>query len=104
LESDVRAALGGLDTVIVTRHRGAVEWLAAKGISGQIIEHADPEDVRGKHVIGNLPLYLAALADRVSVIDMPNLTPEQRGKDLTPAEMDSSGAVLVCYQVRLCEP
>ena len=87
--------------VIVTRHDGAVKWLETRrGITGNVIAHATPEDVRGKVVIGALPLHLAALAERVGSIDMPGLTPAQRGQDLSPEEMDEAGAAIVWYEVR----
>ena len=87
-------------TVIVTRHVGLVAWLEARGIAGTVIAQATPADVQGKRVIGALPLHLAALADEVIAIDMPNLTAEQRGRDLTPAEMDAAGATMTRYTVR----
>lgn len=88
-----------MNVVIVTRHPGAVEWLRERGITGAVIDHATPDDIRGKHVIGALPMHLAAMAASVTVIDMPGLQAEQRGKDLTPAEMTAAGAVLVSYVV-----
>ena len=87
--------------VIVTRHSGAVEWLAERSITGQVIAHvSDPAQVAGKAVIGNLPLHLAALADRVGSIDMPGLRSDQRGADLTTEEMGAAGAVINWYEVR----
>ena len=85
--------------VIVSRHAGAVEWLRRQGIEGKVIAHAAPEDVRGKVVIGALPLHLAALAERVGSIDMPQLAAADRGRDLTPEEMDAAGAHLSWYVV-----
>jgi len=85
--------------VIVTRHAGAVEWLAQRGITGKVIAQASPSDVEGKIVIGNVPLYLAALAAKVGSIDMPDLRADQRGADLLPREMDAAGAVLMWYAV-----
>ena len=87
------------ETVIVSRHAGAVAWLAAQGITGNVIAQATPEDVRGKVVIGNLPLHLASLAERVGSIDMPQLAAADRGRDLTPEEMDAAGAHLSWYVV-----
>lgn len=86
--------------VIVTRHAGLVKWLELRGIVGTVIEQAGPEDVRGKRVIGALPTNLAVLADSIVTIDMPGLTREQRGKDLTPDEMDAAGATMIEYTVR----
>lgn len=87
-------------TVIVTRHAGLVAWLEARGIAGTVIAQATPADVQGKRVIGALPLHLAALADEVIAVDLPNLSAEQRGRDLTPAEMDAAGATMTRYTVR----
>ena len=97
LEKDVRAALS--DSIIVTRHAGLVAWLAERGITGRVISQATPADVRGKRVVGVLPLHLAAEAAEVVTVDMPGLKPEQRGQDLTPAEMDEAGAALTTYVV-----
>lgn len=86
--------------IIVTRHAGAVEWLRQQGITGEVISHVnDPAQIRGRTVIGNLPLHLAAEAMIIGNIDLPNLRPEQRGQDLTAQEMDQAGARLVWYVV-----
>jgi putative CRISPR-associated protein (TIGR02620 family) len=86
-------------TVIVSRHTGAVEWLAQRGITGEVIAQATPEDVRGKNVIGNLPMHLASLAAKVGSIDLPRLAAADRGRDLTPEEMDAAGATIRWYVV-----
>lgn len=98
LEKDVRAALS--DSIIVTRHAGLVAWLAERGITGEVKAQVGPDDVRGKRVYGVLPLHLAAEAAEVVTVDMPLLKPEQRGQDLTPAQMDAAGAVMTAYSVR----
>jgi putative CRISPR-associated protein (TIGR02620 family) len=86
--------------VIVSRHQGLVDWLRRKGIVGKVIAHATPDDVRGKDVIGNLPLHLAAMAKSVTVVDMPALPADWRGQDLSPDQMDQAGATLSRYVVR----
>jgi len=86
--------------LIISRHPGVVAWLAARGITGEVVAHATPDLVRGRDVIGVLPLALAAEAGTVTSIDLPGLQPEQRGRDLTPAEMDSAGAILRRYCVQ----
>ena len=85
--------------VIITRHAGLVEWLKRRGIVGEVIAHATPEQVAGKFVYGALPLHLAALALGVATIDMPRLPAELRGQNLTPEQMDDAGATLAQYQV-----
>lgn len=88
--------------VIVTRHAGLVEWLKKYGITGEVIPHiTNPEkEILGKVVIGNIPMHLAVMANYIVVVDMPGLKPEQRGKDLTPEEMDAAGAAVTVYTVR----
>lgn len=88
-----------MNTVIATRHAGAVEWLRRQGITGDVISHATVDDVRGRHVVGALPLHLAAEAASITTIDMPQLTPDLRGVDLTPEQMDDAGATLRTYIV-----
>lgn len=119
------------DTVIVSRHRGALEWLADTlpvypGSTGwgydpagfmcavdmnnpdqpgcPVLIHAIPikaevtaEDVRGKRVIGNLPLHLAALCTSVAAIEFTGTPP--RGSEYTAADMTAAGAVLRAYRV-----
>ena len=85
--------------IIVTRHKGAVEWLRQQGIEGKVIAHATAEDVIGQQVVGVLPLYLASLTLAITSIDI-DLPPELRGKDITPEQMDECGAKLVTYKVR----
>ncbi len=89
-----------MDTVIITRHKGAVEWLRLRGITGTVIEQAAENDVRGKRVIGALPMNLAALTASYVTIDMPKLKLEDRGKDLSPEEMDERGATMIEYVVK----
>lgn len=70
--------------IVVTRHAALVELLRERGIIGddaRVIAHATPNDVRGQHVIGVLPLSLAAIAASVTEVSL-NLSPEDRGKEL----------------------
>ncbi len=85
-----------LENIIVTRHAGALRWLTAKGIVGEAITHiSSPEQVRGKRVVGGVPLHLAAEAAEVLAIVMPELPPELRGKELTAEQMEQFGARLL---------
>ena len=65
---------------IITRHKGLVQWLQDKGITGEIIEHAIANDIVGCDVVGVLPLHLACLANTVTSVDIPYLPPEKRGR------------------------
>lgn len=95
LERDVRSALGS-STLIVTRHKTLVDWLAAHDITGKVIAQAAPEDVAGMDVYGVLPMWLAAEANSVTEVSMPLLPLEARAKvnggDFTVAQMDEWGA------------
>jgi putative CRISPR-associated protein (TIGR02620 family) len=88
-----------METVIVTRHSALVEWLNGQGITGEVISHATPGQVEGKHVYGALPFHLAAMAASVTVVDLPNLPEGKRGHELTAAEMEECGACLATYTV-----
>ena len=85
--------------VIVSRHAGAIEWLRRRGITGRVVEHAYPEDIRQRVVYGILPFHLAALAKELVMIDTPLIPLERRGGDLSPEEMDKYGAALTHYVV-----
>jgi len=89
-----------MEYIIVTRHAGLTQWLAMRGITGSVRTHvADRADIAERHVVGVLPLFLAAAAASITTVDLPGLTPEQRGVDLTPDEMDAAGATLRRYRV-----
>ena len=85
--------------LIITRHRGLVEWLSSRGIEGRVLTHATEDDVREQDIYGVLPLGLASLAKTVTTVEMPGLKPEQRGKDMSPEEMDAAGARLRIFRV-----
>ena len=90
-----------MEIIIITRHQGMVNYLAAQGITGQVIAHVSaPDQVRGAHVYGAIPLHLAALAASVTVVDMPTLPAEMRGQDLTAEQMTQYGATMSTYCVR----
>lgn len=72
--------------IIITRHPALVTFLAELGFTGQVVEHATPEVVTGQHVVGILPLHLAALAAKVTVptLEVPQT---KRGQELTLEEV-----------------
>ena len=86
------------NTIIVTRHSGLIDWLAQHGITGKVIAQATPDDVRGKYVIGVLPLSLASLADKITTVDY-NCPFDLRGVELTPQQLDDFGAKMNTYIV-----
>lgn len=96
-----------MNILIVTRHKPLVQWLANRGIVGQVIEQAGPDDVRGKHVFGVLPMWLAAHALSITEVSMPRITVEDRrrvaGGDFTVEEMDAWGAHMQTFRVEQFE-
>jgi len=79
-----------MESVIVTRHQALVEYIFREKIAPQgtkVIPHATAEEVTGMHVIGVLPLHLAALAAKVTVVEM-DIPLSHRGVELSLANMD----------------
>lgn len=87
------------DIVIVSRHTGAIQWLRELGFGPDIpvIATATPDDVRGKWVIGNVPMQLASLALGVLAIEFSGAPP--RGQEYGVEEMRKAGARLSAYFV-----
>lgn len=78
-----------MEAVVVTRHAALVEYIGEIGLlpeGAEVVAHATTETVRGKHVIGVLPLHLAAEAKMVTEIPLA-LTAEMRGRELTLEEV-----------------
>ena len=104
-----------MDRIIVSRHIGALEWLAEEldctlrvedgkpisldkdDVSIPIFSSVKAKDVVGKCVIGNLPLHLASLAREVMAIEFANDVP--RGIEYSSEQMKEAGARLVPYIV-----
>lgn len=89
---------------IVTRHPGAVEWLARQGLTeGRLVPHLDLDTVQaGDSVVGTLPVNLAAevcaKGARMMMLSL-RLPPELRGIELTAEQLDQCGAVIEEYWV-----
>lgn len=74
-----------METIVVTRHSALVEFLRELGVATgaeQVYAHATEEVVRGKRVIGVLPLHLAAAAASIVVVGL-NIPAEDRGRELS---------------------
>ena len=89
----------------VSRHPGAHDWLAAKGLPvDRQVPHLHLEDVAdGDTVIGTLPMQMvAALCERgVRYVHLALDQPlDARGRELSAEELDRYGARLISYEVR----
>lgn len=73
--------------IIVTRHTGLVEFARSHGLPADVpvVAHASADAVRGRVVLGVLPLHLAAEARAVIEAQLA-LRPEDRGRELSAAE------------------
>lgn len=88
--------------LVVTRHPALVEYLREIGVANektQVVEHATPETVRGKHVAGVLPHNLSCLCESFTEIPL-SLTPEMRGKELDIETLRKIAGEPVTYIVR----
>lgn len=72
------------------------------GLGAKVVAHATPEEIRGKHVIGVLPLHLAALAATVTEIPLA-LAPEDRGKELGIERLREIAGPAITYKVTVVE-
>jgi len=62
--------------LVVTRHPALVAYLRARGVIADdtpIVPHATPNDVRGRHVLGVVPLRLAAWCHRVTEVTLQGI-------------------------------
>lgn len=95
------------NVVISSNNPSLIAWLESKGITGDVIEYLTPTNVAHKHVYGHVPYWLAAFADRVSLVHMPFLDRTDRDRfnngTITVQEMDAAKAHVVTYQVRKIE-
>lgn len=75
--------------IIITRHAALVEYCREIGLineSTEVVSHATPEVVQGKHVLGVLPHSLSCLC--ASFTEVPLILPaELRGKELSIEDM-----------------
>ena len=87
----------------VSRHAGAKDWLKDKCIDATIVEHLDLAGVHsGDVVIGTLPAHLAAQICAIGARYVHlalHIPPGDRGRELTPSEMQAFAASLDEYKV-----
>ena len=88
--------------VVVTRHKNLIEYLREKGLVNpltRVIEHASEKAIQGKHVIGVLPLRLAAKAASVTEIPL-DLPVELRGRELTLQDIKRYAGAPITYSIK----
>jgi hypothetical protein len=89
-----------MNYVIVSRHPAAIDFIRAadaRFANAPVVAQATADDVRGRHIAGNLPLQLALLASSVTAVEFTGDPP--RGAEYTIEEMRAAGARLTSYVV-----
>lgn len=87
--------------IVVTRHEALVAYLREIRLIDEttpVVAHADPVQIVRQHVIGVLPLWLAALAEFVTEIPL-DLPPELRGVELTLEQVRQYAGEPATYRV-----
>ena len=90
------------DTVIATRNEYLLDWLAERDITGRAVTKPTPENIKDKDVYGELPLELAALANKVTLIsyeppkDMDGIYP-------TEEQLNQYVTKMTTYKVQVWE-
>lgn len=78
-----------MEKIVVTRHKGLILYLKESGMIDEdtkIFSHITEDEVKGKHVIGVLPYYLACHATKYTEIKL-RIPLDKRGKELTYDEL-----------------
>ena len=94
-----------MKTLVVTRHQGLVEYLVKEGLispSPEVVSHASPEIVSGRHVWGVLPHNLSCLCTSFTEVPL-SLPAEMRGQELTEADVRQYAGSPVTYVVTRME-
>ena len=88
--------------LVVTRHAGLIQYLLEIGLiskDDEIVAHATVENVRGKDIVGVLPLSLACHANTVTEVPLA-LPQELRGTELPVEAVRSYAGKPVSYVVQ----
>lgn len=78
-----------MEKIVVTRYKGLVDYLLELKLIDEetkVVAHAQVDDVKGKHVLGVLPLWLSCHAGKITEIQL-RLPNEKRGKELSLEEV-----------------
>lgn len=92
------------EPIITFKNPAIIDWLEDKGIKGKQLKYVTPSDIAHKRVYGHIPYWLAAFADSICEVSVPNLSPQDRDRfnrgEITIQELDAAGAHITSYQVR----
>lgn len=92
--------------LVITKYASFVEYLKELGLirdgEYETVQYATPANVTGRHVIGVIPLFLCALADRVTEVRV-NVPRYLRGTELTLEQVRQFGIPPITYRVTMIE-
>ena len=89
--------------LLVTRHAALAAYMREIGLIGEdaeICPHAGAEEVRGRHVVGVLPMHLAALAASYTTVTL-DIPYRLRGVELDLEQVRECAGDAVTYVVRV---
>lgn len=88
------------NALVVTRHAALVEYLLQEGVIVEgnytLVDHATPEVVKDKDVIGVLPHSLSCLTTSFTEVAM-KIPAEMRGMELTLEDMNAYAGDISTY-------
>lgn len=87
--------------IISTKIPGAVAWLRKRGIVGITKDRPMRSEILGRNVIGDLPIFMAAVAASYARIEIPFYKASENYD--TPEKLDRDGARLVFYKIEQIE-
>jgi putative CRISPR-associated protein (TIGR02620 family) len=91
--------------LVVTRHQSLVDYLRETGIiagDAEVVAQVTADQVRGRHVVGILPLHLAALASQVTVVPL-EVPPDLRGVELSLDQIRQYAGKVQAFRVTSVE-
>lgn len=92
-----------VERVVVTRHPALLQLLIERKLvdkKTRVLTHvSNPDEIRGKHVFGVIPIYFAALAHCYTTIFLA-MEPKDRGQELSIERLREIAGKTVSYSVK----
>lgn len=91
-----------MEKLVVTRHKALYDWLMQNGFIDEDtpqLAKATIQDVKGKHVFGILPNWLACKTAKFTEVQL-RLPAEMRGKELTIEDVEFYKVRPRTYEIR----
>ena len=91
-----------MDKLVVTRYQSLAEYMVKIKLidkDTKIITHAKIQDVKGKHVLGVIPYWLACHAKKFTEIQL-RVPSERKGKELSLEEVEFYSLEPKTYEIR----